>query len=379
MKLEPFALERFQSIWEHSVRWNLAESGVHPLSVGELLATSDEGASLLDVHLGYPQTNGTLDLRKAIADLYPGATPDHVEVTNGGSEANCVVMMRLVEPGDRIVFMSPNYLQASGLARALGAVIVPWRYRLEGEGDHARWSIDLDELTHLVTPRTRAILICNPNNPTGARLDGDALDTICRTAAAAGAWVISDEIYRGAERVDGETATVWGRYDRAIVTSGLSKAYGLPGLRIGWILAPVDLAADFWGVHDYTTIAPGAINDRLARLALDPTCRTRLLARTQFIVRAHYPIVREWIAAHEGLDHVAPDAGAIVFVRHRHPIPSEELVTRLRDEYGVLVVPGTHFEMDGYIRVGFGSERDHLTHALSIIGEFLDAVLTHAR
>jgi aspartate/methionine/tyrosine aminotransferase len=378
MKLEPFALERFQSIWEHSVPWNLAESGVHPLTVGELLAMSGEGASLPDVLLGYPQTNGTLDLRRAIAGMYPGATPDHVEVTNGGSEANCVVMMRLVEPGDRIVFMSPNYLQATGLARGLGAEIVPWPLRLEGAGDRATWSFDLDELARLVTPKTRAILLCNPNNPTGMRLDEAALDAICRIAARSGAWVISDEIYRGAERIDKRTSTVWGRYERAIVTSGLSKAYGLPGLRIGWVVAPVELTSELWGVHDYTTIAPGAINDRLARVALAPACRARLLARTQSIIRSNYPIVRDWIASHDGLDHAAPDAGAIVFVRYRHPVPSEALVSRLREEHGVLLVAGTHFDMDGFVRVGFGAERAHMAEALAIIGAFFDALLTHA-
>jgi len=379
MKLEPFALERFQSIWEHSVPWNLAESGVHPLSVSELLALAGEDTSLGDVRLGYPQTNGTLDLRAAIATMYPRATPDHVEVTNGGSEANCVVMMRLIEPGDRIVFMSPNYLQMSGLAKALGAEIVPWRLRMTGEGDRARWSFDLDELVSLVTPGTRAILLCNPNNPTGARIDGASLDTICRIAERVGAWVVSDEIYRGAERTYGETQSVWGRYDRAIVTSGLSKAYGLPGLRIGWVVAPADLTSELWGYHDYTSIAPGAINDRLARIALSSACRGRLLARTQTAIRQNYAVIRDWIASHDGLDHAAPDAGAIAFVRYRHPVPSETLVERLRDEQGVLIVAGSHFDMDGFIRIGFGSERAHLEGALAIIGTFLDALLINAR
>jgi hypothetical protein len=310
--------------------------------------------------------------------MYPRATPDHVEVTNGGSEANCIVMMRLVEPGDRIVFMTPNYLQMSGLGKALGAEIVPWRLRMTGEGDRARWSFDLDELVSLVTPGTRAILLCNPNNPTGARVDGASLDTICRIADRVGAWVVSDEIYRGAERTYGETQSVWGRYERAIVTSGLSKAYGLPGLRIGWAVAPAEVASELWGYHDYTSIAPGAINDRLARLALAPACRGRLLARTQTAIRQNYAVIREWIAGHDGLDHAAPDAGAIAFVRYRHPIASETLIERLRDEQGVLIVAGSHFDMDGFVRIGFGSERAHLESALAIIGTFLDALLTNA-
>lgn len=375
MKLETFALERFQSIWENRVAWNLSDSGVHPLRVSELVNTTTDHDALLELELGYPQTNGTIALRELIAAIYPGATHDHVQVTNGGSEANCVLLMRLVERGDEVVFMTPNYMQASGLARALGATVRPWPLREGG----TQWAPDLDELASLVTPKTRAILLCNPNNPTGARLEDAALDEICRIASTVGAWVVGDEIYRGAEREADDTPTVWGRYERAIVTSGLSKAYGLPGLRIGWIVAPPDIVSDTWAIHDYTTIAPGGINDRLARIALAPERRNELLARTRGIIRANYPLVRRWIERQEGLSHIAPEAGAIVFVRHAHPIRSSELTERLREERSVLVVPGDFFDMDGFLRIGFGSDPAYLGSALALIGEFLSAAGVHAR
>src|SRR5262249_19595051 len=153
MKFEPFALERFQSIWENRVAWNVAESGVHPLRVSELADTEAFRDAVLEQELGYPQTNGTVALREAIAAMYPGATIDHVQVTNGGSEANCVLLMRLVEAGDEIVFMSPNYMQIAGLARALGATVKPWRASERKkatertEPTEYRW--DLDELKEL--------------------------------------------------------------------------------------------------------------------------------------------------------------------------------------------------------------------------------------
>jgi aspartate/methionine/tyrosine aminotransferase len=190
--------------------------------------------------------------------------------------------------------------------------------------------------------------------------------------------VIDDEIYRGAEREANDTPTVWGRYERAVVTSGLSKAYGLPGLRIGWVAAPPDLVADLWSVHDYTTIAPGGINDRLARIALEPARRATLLARTRGIIRANYPLVRRWIERQKGLSHIAPEAGAIAFVRHAHPLRSSDLTERLRKERSVLVAPGDFFDMDGYFRIGFGSDPKHLESALSLIGEFLGSVGAHA-
>src|SRR5687767_12621625 len=266
MNFEVFALERLQSIWEHKVGWNLAESGVHPLRVEELIDKEDDRRALMSLPLAYPQTNGSLELRASIASMYPDATPAHVQVTNGGSEANLITLMHLVQPSDQVVVMMPNYMQVRGLGRALQAEVRHW---MLGEGrrkDLPRWVPDLDALRALVTERTKAILICNPNNPTGARLTASELDEICGIAARSGAWVVSDEIYRGAELDGIETPTAWGRYERVIVTSGLSKAFALPGLRIGWAVAPPAVIEELWGVHDYTTIAPGAINDRLARI-----------------------------------------------------------------------------------------------------------------
>ena len=163
MNFEVFALERLQSIWEHKVGWNLAESGVHPLRVEELIEREGDRQALMSLPLGYPQTNGTPELRASIAAMYPGATPAHVQVTNGGSEANLITLMHLVQPSDQLVVMMPNYMQVRGLGRALQAEVRQWTLS-EGAGtDQPRWAPDLDALRTLVTDRTRAILICNPN------------------------------------------------------------------------------------------------------------------------------------------------------------------------------------------------------------------------
>ena len=145
IKLESFAMERLQSTWENRVEWNVSESGVHPLRVEELADDPASVAALMTQALGYPQTNGTVELRSAIAAMYPGATPDHVEVTNGGSEANCLVLLHLVEPGDEVVVMTPNYMQVPGLARGLGAAVKNWPL-VSG----SRWTTDLDSLSALV-------------------------------------------------------------------------------------------------------------------------------------------------------------------------------------------------------------------------------------
>jgi aspartate/methionine/tyrosine aminotransferase len=198
------------------------------------------------------------------------------------------------------------------------------------------------------------------------------LDGICQIAKSVGAWVVSDEIYRGAELDGVETPSAWGRYERVIITSGLSKAYGLPGLRIGWIVGPSAIVSNTWSYHDYTTIGPGALSDFMARIALQPPVRARILERTRRILWTNLPIFRDWLDAHaDRFAYVPPDAGAIVYVRYHDRINSTALVDRLRIEKGVLIVPGDHFGMDGYLRIGFGSETRYLRDGLDRLADLL--------
>jgi aspartate/methionine/tyrosine aminotransferase len=371
VKIVPFEMERMQSTWENQVEINLSESGVHPMTVGELLGAGADRDGLFGQALGYPQTNGTEALRAAIAAMYPGATPDHVHVTNGGSEANFCSCWSLLEPSDHVVMMAPNYMQTWGIAQAFAGSVDRWPLSEDG----GRWRPDLDRLSSLLTPRTKLLIVCNPNNPTGACFDGPTLDAICAVAARHGTWILSDEIYRGAELAGAETPSIWGRYERAIVTSGLSKAYGLPGLRIGWIVGPPAFVAGTWAHHDYTSIAPGALSDLLARRALEPATRARILQRTRGILNANFAALTTWLGARGDLfSFVPPRAGAIVFTRYHRPIASSELTTRLRVEQGVLIVPGDQFGMDGFLRIGFGGPAHELFEGLERLEAMLRSV-----
>ena len=372
MKLERFEMERMQSTFENLVEFNLSESGVRPLTPRELIEDAQGIEGLLDQPLVYTQSNGTVELRRAIASIYPGATVDHIEVTNGGSEANFITTFNLIEPGDDVVMLVPNYMQTWGLSRAFGGTIREWR--LIEDREAGRWRVDLDALEGLVTARTKMIVICNPNNPTGARLTAAELDQIARVADRHGAWILSDEVYRGAELDGQETPSMWGRSGRAIITSGLSKAYGLPGLRIGWIAAPPALIASLWSYHDYVTIAPGALSDRLARVALAPERRARLFERTRGILRRNLPLIEAWLRDAGGFHWIKPEAGAIVYVRYDHKINSTELVNRLRVEKSVLIVPGDHFGMDGYLRLGFGEPPEYNRAGLDRLRELLSSL-----
>jgi aspartate/methionine/tyrosine aminotransferase len=374
MKLEPFQMERMQSEWENRVAHNLSESGVVPMTVEELLDPS-EREEVLRERLLYVQSNGSDALRSAVAALYPGAQAANVVVTNGTAEANYISIWRLVEPGDEVVMMLPNYMQIWGVVRGQGASVVPWPLREE-----AGWAPDVDELQRLITPRTRLVVVCNPNNPTGSILARDAMRAIVDRVAARGAWLLVDEVYRGAEREGEETPTFWGTYDRLLVTCGLSKAYALPGLRIGWVVGPAATVAELWGRKDYLTISPGALSDVLARKAVRPDVRARILARTRGILRTNYPVLAEWAGRHGGdLWMVPPRAGAIAYARYAWPVNSTELVTRLRDQFGVLIVPGDHFGMDGFLRIGFGNEAADLRAGLARIDAGIASLQTGRR
>ncbi len=369
MRIAPFTLERVQSEWEHRVRYNLSESGVAPLSARGLLGDGPALDALLDAPLIYTQTNGTPALRASIAAHYPGAAADDVLVTNGGSEANFVVTWRMVEPGDEVVVMVPAYMQIGGLVQAFGGIVHEWpMVRASG-----LWRPDLDRLAELVTAKTRAVVINTPNNPTGARLTAADLDAVAAAADRVGAWVVSDEIYRGAEFDGVESPSMWGRSARVIVTSGLSKAYGLPGLRVGWAVGPPGVAASLWAYHDYTSIAPGALSDRLATAALAPATRARLLDRTRGILRENVPRVEAWLRdCGHPFEWTTPDAGAFLYARYGLPIGSTALTERLREEESVLIVPGDAFGMDGYLRFGVGEQADYVLAGLDRLRAFLD-------
>lgn len=369
MKIEPFKMERMQSTWENVVTYNLSESGVHPIPLKELVSQEEED-ELSSLELGYCQTNGTPELRKTISQLYPGSNPEQILVTNGSAEANFILVWSLIEPGDEVLFMLPNYMQMWGLLRGFGALVKPYYLRKESS-----WAPDLTELKQQVTKKTKMIVVTNPNNPTGSVLSEEAMKAIIELAEGADAWILSDEVYQGAEFEGEPTPSFYGRYEKAIVVNGLSKAYGLPGLRIGWIAASEDFIKKTWSYHDYTTIAPSILSDRLARIALTPENREKIRHRTQSILKSNFPKLESWLKEKSGLfDFVPPRAGAITFVRYNLEINSTELVNKLIHEKSVLVVPGDHFEMDHYLRFGFGEKEKKLLEALELIGETLDEV-----
>jgi aspartate/methionine/tyrosine aminotransferase len=288
---------------------------------------------------------------------------------NGGSEANLLTLWSLLDPGDRLAFMVPNYCQALGLGTMFADAVDT--FRLAREGD--RWALDLESLDRAVGLATKVVMVCNPNNPTGAVLSEAEMEAVVEVAAKAGAWIVADEIYRGAEvDTDATSPTFWGRHDKVVITSGLSKAFALPGLRIGWAVGPPKLIDEVRARHDYTTLAPSMISDRLAALAMLPEVREAILVRTRAIIREHYPRLETWLHSHDDIfGWVRPTAGAIAYATYDLPVKSRALVDRIHEEKSVLLVSGDMFGLKKGIRFGFGHDIEHTMKGLALVDEVL--------
>jgi aspartate/methionine/tyrosine aminotransferase len=349
------------SVWEHQVGYNISESGVHALSVRELVTEAGVIDGLLDLPLGYPQTNGTPELRSAVAALYPGATADNVLATTGAAQANFTTLMTLVSPGDDVAILTPNYTQLWGLAKTFNMRVSTFSLN-EEEG----WALDVDELRRVVTDKTKLIAVCNPNNPTGHIMSIDEMNAVIEVASRVGAWILADEIYTGSERLaDTTTPTFWGRYERVLAIGSLSKSYGLPGIRLGWVVAPPEIAEAIWKRQEYVTICSTLLANKLGAYALSPKVRPRLLARGRGMIREGYANFQRWSAQHTDLiSWIPPQAGAFVFARYAPNVNSTELVDRLIREQSVYAVPGDHFGIDHYLRFSTGIPVDYLNEAL---------------
>ena len=373
MRIDTFEMERMQSLYWHEVEYDLSESGVQPLTIRELLGERADPQAYLDTALGYPLSEGSEVARDHIAQWYPGCRRENVTIVNGGSEANLLTLWTLLEPGDRLAFMVPNYMQGWGLGRHFAGRTDTFELRLGW--NEPRWALDPDDLERAVTDRTRVIMVCNPNNPTGHVLTAPEMEAVVEAADRVGAWIVADEIYRGAEIDTDETSpTFWGRYDKVVITSGLSKAFGMPGLRIGWVVGPEATIGDLWVRHDYTTLTPGKISDELAAVAMEPERREWILARTREIIRRQLPPLEDWIHSHDDVFRYArPAAGAIAYVAYDLPQRATELIDRIRTEQSVLLVPGDVFGLDRGIRIGFGYDIEHTLKGLSRVDEVLAA------
>ncbi len=364
MQIDQFELERIQSLYENTVEINLSDSGVHPYSLRQLL-TKPELEGLLDLNLGYGWTNGTPALRETIAALYPGARAENVVVTNGSAEAIFVMGMAVLSPGDEMIVVIPNYLALPGWAKAIGAGVKTVSLRPE-----LGWLPDPAEIEAAITPRTRLLSVCNPNNPTGRVLPIALMRELVEICRRHGLYLHADEVYRGSEFEGPETTSFADLYEKTLVTSGVSKTIALPGLRIGWLLGPADVIADAWHRKDYTSITTTKLSEYVATIALKPARRQQILQRTRQHLTQNLAAFETWIAQNGNhFSHIRPEATGMVFMRYHFEQNSTDFVHELRLARKVLLLPGDVYGLDGYLRVGIGMDTAELVDGLSRLSD----------
>lgn len=362
MNIKIFDLERVQSLYENTVPINLTESGFHPYTLKELL-TTDQIEMLAQTVLGYGQTNGSIPLRQTISELYPNCNQENVLVTNGTAEANFIACHVLLEKEDEIVMMVPNYMQIWGIAEEIGCT--PKAFPLREENG---WKPDLEELEKQITDKTKMIVLCNPNNPTGYVLTTEEMEGIVSIAKNHDCWIYCDEVYKGASLDGVENPSFYGMYEKVIVNGGLSKAYALPGLRLGWLVGPELKMADAWAYSDYTSITAGIISHKIGEIVLKPEMRKKVLSRNIMMLNDNLKLTIDWVEQYNDLiDFIPPQAGGMVFIKYKFPINSTELSNWLRLEKGVFILAGDVYGMDNHFRIGIGAEKKDLLMGYEIL------------
>tara|TARA_R110002167_G_scaffold313732_1_gene519406 strand:+ start:1128 stop:2246 length:1119 start_codon:yes stop_codon:yes gene_type:complete len=366
MQIKEFSLERIQSLYENLVELNLSDSGVHPYRLDELL-NEQQTKELLSLELGYGWTNGSTELRERIAALYVDRTADNVIVTNGSAEANFLMVMSLLEPGDEIIVIVPNYMQIAGWAESIGVKVV--EVPLDGARD---WLPDLVKLESVVTSKTKMITICHPNNPTGSTLPLDEINKLANFAKKHDLYLHADEVYKGAEFDGNELPSFADVYEKSIITCGLSKAMAMPGLRIGWLVGLSEDIYKSWQRKDYTSITTGAVSEYVATIVLEPAFRTKVLQRSKDYLKSNLALLTNWVEENQNwISFIPPKAGGMAFLKYDLDINSTELAHIFRTELGVLILPGDVYGLDGYFRVGIGAPTDHLDEGLKRISAYV--------
>ena len=371
MKIKPFGVELWMNEFELHCEFNLAETCVESITIAQLLELADRDktalSELLPLKMTYGAIAGSDRLRDAIAALYSRQARDNILVTHGTIGANSLVHQALVSQGDKVISIVPTYQQHYSIPESIGADVRLLHLRAENN-----FLPDFDELRTLVIPRTRMIAVTNPNNPTGSLIDGDNLEELVAIARDADAWILSDEVYRGTDQHgSGVTPSIADIYEKGISTASLSKAYSLAGLRLGWLAAPNEVIEAVMIHRDYNTISVSIVDDHFATLAMEN--HQKILARSQKITRSNLQTLADWVEQEPKISWVRPRSGTTALLNYELNMPSRDFCTSLLQETGVLFTPGSAFDMEGCVRIGYANGPAVLKAGLEKVSAFLAA------
>lgn len=369
MHIPVIGVEDWLNVHEMEATWDIAQSTIASLTMGELRALGDCGGTsfyeMLDAQkMNYGWIEGSPEFKAEVASLYRRDI-DHSNIlqTNGCTGANLNALMSVVRPGDHVIAEWPTYAPLYEIPRTLGADVEYWRIHEE-----LGWMPSIDELREMIRPDTRLICINNASNPVGAVLDRDMLEQVAELADSVGAYVLSDEVYLPLEDTEAYSSMI-DVCDRAIVTNSVSKTYSVPAAHCGWVIADDEISAAIRTCRDYTMICGGVFNDALATYVLRH--RDKIVERNRAIALGNRAIAQRWIDGQPRVSWVAPKGVSTSYIRLDIPEDDETFCLRLLEERGVLLVPGSRFELPCGARLGYCAQPDVLRTGLALLGEAL--------
>lgn len=352
MKIETFKVEQWMNTFEDDAVYNLGETCIDSMTLRELLTLSGEKpdaflAGLGDQRMTYGHIYGSPKLLKGIASLYETLDSDHIIPTHGAIGANYQVILSLIEPEDNMVSVMPTYQQHYSIPKSIGAEVRPLQLKLEN-----LFIPDIEQLRQLVDENTKMITINNPNNPTGALIPLEIMKEIVEIAKEVDAYILSDEVYRGISEDGSYMPSIVDLYDKGISVGSMSKIFSLAGLRLGWIATKSEAVLEgCLERRDYDTISCGVLDDLFASIALEN--KEKIICRNQEILKKNRAILDQWVEETPEVHYLKPVAGTTALVYYDKDIKSYDLCVRLIKEKGVLLTPGSCFEMEGCVRVGY--------------------------
>ncbi|MCL4561919.1 MAG: aminotransferase class I/II-fold pyridoxal phosphate-dependent enzyme [Chloroflexi bacterium] len=357
MAFKRMAIEDWFDRYQYQVEVNIGESGVKFRTVGDL------NLALNDLGLRYGHHRGAPELRESIAQDYRGLTAENICVTVGASEAIFSLVAALTGPEGQVLVEHPNYptLYEAGLSLDRQVEFLPLRYE-------AGFGLDLAQLEGKITPKTKLVMLTHPNNPAGSIISAQELRAVVELIEASNAYLLMDETYRDLS-YDAPPPPAATLSPKAISVSTMSKAYGVPGIRIGWLAASQEIVDAVRAVREQVTICNSVIGERIAWEILKQ--KQQFLPSAREALLANLSVLKGWFAAQSDLEWVVPRAGVVGFPRLVSGASADGLCRLLVEKYKTFVVPGSVFQMPEYFRIGFGIERHELVEGLSRLDEAL--------
>jgi capreomycidine synthase len=362
----PSLLEEWLRDHYFNAEIDISSSGVENFSLSEIRQRINITQEELDQIFFYDSpTNGGFELRQAIAKRWGNGNPEQVMATNGSSEAIFLLMHALLQPLDEIVVIEPCYPALVHIAEAIGCSVKRWHLQFDEQ-----FIPNLDKLKTLMTQQTRMVVVNFPHNPTGTSLSIEQQTELIKIVSAAGAYLIWDAAFAEITYSAPPLPDAFLLYEKAISLGTLSKAYGLPGLRVGWCLASTEVIERCIRLRDYTTICLSPLVEHIAKRVVEQADVILSLRRQQACI--NLAVLTKWLEQYkETINWVAPQGGVTIFPQFSNSIDTELFCRTLMRDHGVLLAPGTCFHHPNHVRLGFGGATANLEKGLLHLSQML--------